>query len=142
MGRVLTRLLELREGAVLCVLHKGDSPSWECVTQKWKTNAVVNPTIEEEKTSACVVWTLGEHVAVSLLAGTNPKLAAQDAFGPFAGSGQSEATPPDGCMVTIHSLAPADIRLATVLGLAMRVNPERARVVASPRNDKEKGVLK
>ena len=142
MGRVLARLLELREDAVLCVLHKGDSPSWECVTQKWKANAVVNPAIEEEKTSACVVWTLGEHVAVSLLAGTNPKQAAQDVFGPLAGSGQLEATPPDACRFTIHSLTPADLRLARVLGLAMRKDPERARVVASPRSDREKGVLK
>ena len=129
IGRVLARLLDLRRDAVLHVFHKGDSPPWAEVIDGWKADAVVNPTIEEEKSSAFIVWTLGERVALSLLVETNQKPAVRDLFGAGLEREGAVATHPDGYTITSHGLTPADLRLAKVLSLAMKESQERVKVV-------------
>jgi hypothetical protein len=129
IGRVLARLLDLRRDAVLHVFHKGDLPPWVEVIDGWKANPVVNPTVEEEKSSASIVWTLGERVALSLLAETNQKPTVRDSVGAGVECTGPVATHPDGYTITSHALTPADLRLAKVLSLAMKESQEPVKVV-------------
>ncbi|MBP2680594.1 MAG: transrane receptor with multiple sensor domain and histidine kinase domain [Candidatus Krumholzibacteriota bacterium] len=143
--RVLARLLDFRENTVLGVLRKSESQSWESLAPLWSPDAIVNPTVKEERSNAPFVWTLGERVALSLASGRTPNQPVAGLSRATAARGGAVGVLPQGMAMTTHDLSPADLRLARVLGLAMKENRQGFGAVRSTRpsrRSRKTGVVK
>lgn len=64
--RRLTRLNDARSQALFCVLKKTDDTPWADVVAGWTGGPLVNPSIDDERGTSPLLWTLGDHVAVGV----------------------------------------------------------------------------
>jgi hypothetical protein len=115
IDRVLNRLTSLRRGATFLAVRKDSSRGWDGLRVGKNTEPVVNPNFQQEQTGDAFVWTLGERLAVSLIAEiTNQTVDDGRRQRPVY-----ETDAHEGYAVVGRRLASGDSRVNRLMGIAL-----------------------
>ena len=126
MDRVLSRLAGLRRDVVLHVVRKSGLSSWPAVFDGLPSRPAVNPMVDDEKTGMRYVWTLGDRLALVVLADSDETAEPGHNPGSADGSVGRGAGPGTDHTITIHKLTARDLRASALMALALRPRSERA----------------
>lgn len=128
IDRVLSRMTSLRREPTFLAACKDAPKGWDKLLVGKNSNPVVNPTFHQEQNGDVFMWTLGERLAVSLIA---------ESADPVENGGEASRVDDrpvahDGYAVVGRRLSSADSRVNRIMGIALthlKQDREKARAI-------------
>ncbi len=115
IDRVLSRMTSLRREPTFLAVRKDTPREWENLLVGKTSAPVVNPTFQQEQNGDVFMWTLGERLAVSLIA----ESADQTANDGDSRRVENKTVPHDGYAVVGQRLSSGDSRVNRIMGIAL-----------------------